>query len=237
MWHLDSSPPIYLDGPRVFLDAGQAPLPPERTKMIQLALGLSRRNLDQKISLATDLVAGLTNNTYFTDPDPELAAITAKIAAIGQKRKDIAKTAATLATQELELDQLEQDLGGLITQTGAYIISASKGDPVKVATTNAPIKGEGAPVGALAAPGNLRLTTSDQEGALDGMCDRVYGAASYLARYSTSANGPWTQGYAGSASRFTLTGLVSGQEYFVQVCAVGPEGPGPWSDIARKRAS
>lgn len=47
------------------------------------------------------------------------------------------------------------------------------------------------------------------------MCDMVYGATGYLARIATTANGPFTQAYAGSASRFALVGLISGQEYFV----------------------
>lgn len=115
--------------------------------MVQLALGVARRNLGQKVTLATDLVTGLTTNEHFTTPDPPLSALTGKMSAIDAKQKEIAKKQAEMEALELQLDGLEQDLGTLITQTGNYILATSKGDPVLIASTNAPMKGDKAPVG------------------------------------------------------------------------------------------
>ena len=41
----------------------------------------------------------------------------------------------------------------------------------------------------------------------------------------------------GKAAKGTCTGLVSGVEYWFRVHAVGAAGPGPWSDLAAKRAT
>jgi hypothetical protein len=59
----------------------------------------------------------------------------------------------------------------------------------------------------------------------------------YVGEWAAAAVGPWTQFYIGAASSCTATGLVPGQMHYFRVRAVGPLGPGPWSDIAQKRAT
>lgn len=48
---------------------------------------------------------------------------------------------------------------------------------------------------------------------------------------------PWMQFYVGNNSRCSAIGLNPGQMFYFRVRAYGPLGPGPWSDIAQKRAS
>ena len=54
---------------------------------------------------------------------------------------------------------------------------------------------------------------------------------------ATNPAGPWTQKYVGNKSSCTITEMDSGGMYYFRVRAVGPLGPGPWSDIAQKRAT
>ena len=59
----------------------------------------------------------------------------------------------------------------------------------------------------------------------------------YFAEWAENPVGPWTEFYVGRKSSTTCTGLGPGEMYYFRVRAVGPLGPGPWSDIVQKRAS
>ena len=52
-----------------------------------------------------------------------------------------------------------------------------------------------------------------------------------------NAAGPWTQFYVGKKSSTSRGTLDPGEMYYFRVRAVGPLGPGPWSDIAQKRTN
>jgi hypothetical protein len=93
------------------------------------------------------------------------------------------------------------------------------------------------PIGPMPAPQNLTATGGDMEGEVDLACDPVYGRDSYIAEYAINALGPWEQFYVGKKSSCTAVGLAPGQLCYFRMLAVGPLGPGPWSDIAQKRAT
>jgi hypothetical protein len=93
------------------------------------------------------------------------------------------------------------------------------------------------PPGPMSAPDNLVPTGGDLEGEVDLAWEPVGGRDAYLADWAADPAGPWTQFYVGTKSSCTASGLNPGQMYYFRVRAVGPLGPGPWSDIAQKRAS
>jgi hypothetical protein len=93
------------------------------------------------------------------------------------------------------------------------------------------------PVGAMPAPQNLTATGGDLEGEVDMQCEPVTDRDTYVGEWAADPNGPWTQFYVGTKSSCTATGLNPGQMYYFRMLAVGPLGPGPWSDLAQKRAS
>jgi hypothetical protein len=67
--------------------------------------------------------------------------------------------------------------------------------------------------------------------ALRSGCNRR-GVQTYLAEQAITPSGPWTQCCIGKPSRCTVTGLVSGTQYWFQVRAIGAAGPSAWSDPA-----
>jgi len=93
------------------------------------------------------------------------------------------------------------------------------------------------PPGPMPAPENLVATGGDLEGEADLAWEPVTNRDAYLAEWAADPMGPWTQFYVGTKSSCTASGLNPGQMYYFRVRAVGPLGPGPWSDIAQKRAS
>ena len=231
MAHYDSG--VHYDT-TVFYDVDQ-PLPKKR--MAQFALQLSKKSLDEKLVMCQALETNLTGNANVPTPAPTIAALTAKRTAIVAKRNAVATARDSVLTLENDLANLETDLEGMLTTEAATIISATAGDKAKMLTTGLPIKGDASPVGPMPAPQNLAARGGDLEGTVDINWDPVSGSSSYLGEYSTSPTGPWTQFYAGTTSSTTATGLVSGTIYYLRVRAVGAKGPGPWSDIAQKRAT
>jgi hypothetical protein len=87
------------------------------------------------------------------------------------------------------------------------------------------------------APQYLAATGGDLEGEVDMQWEPVTGRDACVADFAADPNGPWTQFYVGTKSSCTASGLNPGQMFYFRVRAVGPLGPGPWSDIAHKRAS
>jgi len=205
--------------------------------MAQAALKLREKTLDQKLNLNQTIVDSMTGNANFATPNPPLADLTHAASVIADKRAEVATAETTLATRQSELDTLEQQLDQLLTQEASYVQNITQGDEAKILSAGMPVKGPAAPVGPLPAPGNLRVSGGDLEGTCDCMWDPVAGRDSYIAEYATNVAGPWTQFYVGKRSSATASGLTAGQLYFFRVRAVGAAGPGPWSDVAQKRAT
>ena len=205
--------------------------------MTHIALQLAKKKLDEKLVLCQTFETKLTANPYVTTAKPTVLELTGKRTAIIAKRADLAGARTLVLALENDLANLETDLDGLLTTEAATIESATGGDEAKILSTGAPIKGQRQPAGPMGAPQNLSATGGDLEGTIDAHWDPEKGAASYVGEYSLSPTGPFTQFYVGSKSSATAAGLVSGTIYYSRVRAVGASGPGPWSDIAQRRAT
>jgi hypothetical protein len=188
---------------------------------------LSENDLDNK---AQAIVAALTGNANFPTITPTLATITTSItdyqAALalqpGQARD--AQVAATRATLSTQLEQLARNLELTPNVTDA-MLATSGFDTRKVpALTSEPVT----------APGNVRLKQTGVSGVVQVMCDAVPRAQAYELQYALDPNaGPWTAGGTFVSTRgIGITGLTRGKDYWARIRAVGPNGPGAWSDPA-----
>jgi hypothetical protein len=84
------------------------------------------------------------------------------------------------------------------------------------------------------APGDVRLSGTGASGEMKLVCDPVDRAKSYEVQYSLDANaGPWTDaGTFPNTRGIVIKGLQRGKDYCARIRAVGPTGPGAWSDPA-----
>ncbi len=82
----------------------------------------------------------------------------------------------------------------------------------------------------------LSLTAGDNDGELDYTHERNEGATGYERETTTNPNDPasWVDRDSTTRSSGTLSGLPSGSRQWVRIRAIGPLGPGPWSDPATK---
>ena len=199
---------------------------------------LDHTHLDEDgcIARLEEIVTAMTGNATF-------AAVAAKVTdldtAVGdfQTKNTTYNVTAQLCSQQLtERD----DARNVAEDAGRTLANASEGeteDDAELLSGGWHLRDPASPVGALPAPQNLRVTGGDLEGECDAQWDPVYGRDAYIGEWAANSGGPWTQFYVGRKSSTTCTGLTPGELYYFRVRAVGPLGPGPWSDIAQKRAS
>lgn len=97
-----------------------------------------------------------------------------------------------------------------------------------------PVKAVPTPVGPMPQPQDLDVKPGDNDGELNWNVHPVQGANGYEPRTTTDPNNAalWKTHQVVTQSSGTITGLQSGMRHYVQIRAIGPLGPGPWSDIA-----
>ena len=233
MFFYDTPGLTYDSGPAVTYDS----LPvPRRTKMARIKLDVKALTLPQFLQRCQRVVTMMTGNTVFTSLSAKVTAFGTAVTALDTADQDY-NQAQQVADQKLtERDDQKVEVENLYRQLAA----ASEGVTMEAAELESggwELRGAVAPVGPLAAPENLAASYGDMPGSSDLQWDPTRGASSYIAECASSATGPWTRVYEGTKSRCTATGMTSGQLYYFRVAAVGSGGPGPWSDIAEKRAT
>ena len=202
--------------------------------MAEIALKLKDQTPDQIRQLALEAKAGLTNNPHFPDGGALAAALAAKIAAYDTKVEVRAAKLAALTLADIDVQTALDDICAQLRKAKADCEAVTK-DRDALASTKLPLKGEARPVGDMPQPANFVVTRGDREGDADGQCHKVDGARTYKTEHSLKPDGPWTIGYEGTKSSFTIKRLTPGAVYYFRMAALGPNGWGPWSSIASCR--
>jgi len=202
----------------------------------KIKLDYTRLDEDACIARLREIIAAMTGNAAFAALVAKIAALLAAVDEFETKNTTYNATAQLCAQQLTERD----DSRAAAEDAARTLANASEGeteDEAQLLGGGWHLRDAPTPIGELPAPQNLRATGGDLEGECDLQWDPVYGRDAYIAEWAESAGGPWTQFYVGKKSSTTCTGLTPGELYYFRVRAVGPLGPGPWSDIAQKRAS
>jgi len=183
---------------------------------------LNFRNLSisAKIAKAKQIVAPLTGNTNFPNPNPALADITAVIMKTEAKlsERDAAQQLAKAKTTQL--NNSEDELDGVIIQIGGYVDSVAGGDEAKILSTGFDTRA--APTATSQPPpplSALDTTIGDRDGELDASWDTTAGAKSYIIEISEDPPTPtsWKHSGVSTKSRFTIKGLQSGKRHWIGV--------------------
>ncbi|HKS30191.1 MAG TPA: fibronectin type III domain-containing protein, partial [Pyrinomonadaceae bacterium] len=137
-----------------------------------------------------------------------------------------------------DLSEKEEILNSTLNQLAAYVESVSGGDEQKIQSAGMDVRAPGTATGALPAPDGLNATQGDMEGEIDLSWDKVDRARSYVIEQSTDpvTATSWQHAAVSTKSQTTIDGLTTGTKYWFRVAAVGPQGQGPWSNLAFKIA-
>lgn len=140
----------------------------------------------------------------------------------GQARETAVSAARSTLTTQLE--QLARNLELTPGVTDAMLATTGFALRQTPSRTDAPVE----------APGNLRAKATGTMGSVQLLCDPSERAKSYEAQWTLDPNdGSWTDaGTFGNTRRIIINGLTRGKDHYFRVRAIGPDGPGPWSDPA-----
>jgi hypothetical protein len=202
---------------------------------------LNFRNLSvsAKIAKAKQIVAALTGNADFPNPNPPLADITELITKTQTKlsERDAAQQLARARTTQL--NNCVDELDGVMSQIAGYVDNVAGGDEAKILSTGFDTRATPTAMSQPPPPPDaLDTSISGYDGELDASWDTVAGARSYA--IETSEDPPtttsWKHAGVSTKSRFKIKGLQSGKRYWIRVAAINSAGQSGWSDPATKIA-
>ena len=202
--------------------------------MAKAKLNLRKLKDDGTLKLAESVYEKLA-----ADPEHAQAKAVLALGAAAADAKSV-RTATSNAKADLQLLYLHKTdkfrvLRRALGRAAVYVESATGGDATGIVATGLSVSERPPRLGRLPAPAELRLAPGLFEGTLKCRWKPGRGRPIYLAEYATSAEGPWTQFYVGTAARCTTPKLNGGALYWFRVCAQGTSGPGAWSDMVIRR--
>lgn len=130
----------------------------------------------------------------------------------------------------------------ILQQLAPYLESVAGGDQAKLESTGYDVqKGHGTPApGTLPGPQNVKLKNDATSGRMLMGCSSVKTATAYESQLGTDPNNEATFTMKVTTSHCThiaFEGLTPGVVYYGRMRAIGPNGPGGWSDIVQLRAA
>jgi hypothetical protein len=198
--------------------------------MNKLNSGFTRTRDTDLDNKADSIIKALTGNPNFPTTNPTLATVQTSLTAFEQALalpEGNARDEQVLATRQDLTSNLEKLARNLeLTPNVTDAMLATTGFDMRQTPTRT-----GAPVDA---PTNLRAKATGTMGSVQLLCDPSGRAKSYEAQYTLDPNnGPWIDaGTFANTRRIIINGLTRGKDHYFRVRAIGPDGPGAWSDPA-----
>ena len=246
--------PLHYDDPLVRFDMGYRwPADPASLshlggrRMKIVSLNITNLSVEQKLVRGDNAVTKCTGNPQLPTPPPSeitelhnatLYLRTAHNDTAGKKQAWMA-AAAIEGKAEKDWDIAYGDLGGIVDKATDTVegVDAKRG---LAQNAGYEVRSDAAPVGPMPQVQNLHLSVGDNAGEIDYGHNPVKGKRVYILQVTQdpAASTGWTQVATPTASKGTITDLVSGQRYWVRVCALGPGNDhGPWSEPAQMLAA
>lgn len=207
--------------------------------MPKLKLNLRKLSVPEKVARGREIIAAMTENQNFPDPQPDLLAakvVTDELETAQQEQQAAKRTAeAKTAARNDKEDIFDRTFN----QLAAHVESVAGNDEQKIRSAGMDTRAPAATsTGTIEAPGSFNLTGGDADGEVDLSWNPVAGAKTYLIEQSPDpiTATSWKQATATTKSKATIAGLVSGTRYWFRVAAVGTNGQGAWSNPVSKIA-
>lgn len=210
--------------------------PQSKHVMKKVLRNWNRKSRKERIAAGRKVVTKITGNADLPNPAPSLAVLTAGVVAAEAAQALVEATEALLKEQRLDVVAKVDAMVKLMDLEASTAEGATGGEEVKLVGLGFEVQQAAQAIGEMPVPQNLRATSADSEGELDCVTDSIYGFDSMEWQTTENPNdgASWVTREINSQSVVKLKNLPSGKRLYVRVRAIGPLGPGPWSDIASK---
>jgi hypothetical protein len=198
------------------------------------ALALATLSVLQFISLARLIVTKMTGNASFTTPDPPLLSITNAANALETAKNNVEIARTSFAQAVATQTTADQTLHDLVSNEAKYVDIKANGSKTIIESAGMGASDEPGPVGDMPQVEALSLSRGDNPGEVDAHWHSVKKRKNYTVQVTADPLGSaaWITRGNPTKSSITIDGLTSGSKVWVQVCANGTAGAGPFSDPA-----
>jgi hypothetical protein len=187
---------------------------------------------DYVVCALTDaIVTAMTDNDNFSTPSPALTVVDAANTAA---KEAIAAAASGGRVLTAIKNAKMAELGDVVRPLASYVTITSAGDMAKLLSSGFPIQQPiRQRIGPLPTPSAPVAKPGNMHGSIEASTNAINGAYIYSWRVATAAApAVFVLEIMTTKASATLSDLVRGEIYNVQVSAVGAAGPTEWSDAA-----
>ncbi|MBI5214739.1 MAG: fibronectin type III domain-containing protein [Ignavibacteriae bacterium] len=202
----------------------------------KIKLGLATMQPQEKVEFSSNVLAKMTGNANFPNPNPDLNTVQQKQDDLKLVLSNLEQARQTVAQLAAEAEEKEKALDESLSLLASYVENVSNGDEVIILSSGMSVRSTVKLTKPMPQVLDVRVSQGTNEGEVDLRWKSIKGAKSYALEYSPDPIGPstWTHGGIAPKAKFTIGNLESGKKYWFRVAAVGAEGRGMWSDPAVK---
>jgi hypothetical protein len=192
------------------------------TIMARIKIGVAKLNASALVMFTNRVILNLIENPHFPDPTPTLEELEMKRSKLA-KEEVIAINRVTEAV--FNRNQTAEELKDLLRELAHYISLKSKGDPSMILSTGFGIRKKYSTSSAPQSPVIKKIERTSKEGEVLLRWSPIKNAVSFSVEITQgkpqNPDTVWTQvGYT-SKSKFTVTQLTRGQDYYFRVQSIG----------------
>jgi hypothetical protein len=234
MSHLDSNPPIFFDA-GIFFDA--APPATRKHTMANILRNWSKLGRKDRLAFAKKIKTNLAKTPApVASPNPTVAQLDTLYTPAETLVNEVDDLETQLKAKRAARDAALDALMAGVEQEAKTVEAIPDVTPDVILAVGFAIAGQPQPTPSITQPLDLTVTAGDNDGSLDWHSHPVAGSIGMEVSTTATPNDPasWVSHGTVAQSSGTITGLPSGTRIYVRIRAIGPNGPGPWSDLAGK---
>lgn len=203
-------------------------------KMIHVKTDISKRKpVDQIVKMRAGHQGLLDNVLVFPNPTVPLTQVNTEIDTAEDFMNAISTKEDELEGLRTQRDTALRTARGSYTMNGSFVETKSGDDRAKGILSGYDLTAETpTPAPPLFKLTGVALSTGDDAGEADGMCNADTTADGYEVQVSADPPAAWAMHGSFGNSKFTLTGLPSLTKQWIRVRSMRGNEKGPWSDPA-----
>ena len=207
--------------------------------MFRVKIGLTNLSVLKKIAKADAIVKQMTGNPNFTNPNPSIANMSAKISELESAKVQTEVIKKQYHKQVSLQKKIEKEMDSMLQQLASYVNNASAGDSKKILSSGFAVAAKPGTVRELYAPEDFIAKTGEEEGTVNLSWKKLrrVGNHTYNAfgrKYGSQEKFKLLAGT--DQKKVVITGLESSAKYELYVLSVKENVPGPPSETVVVKA-